>query len=416
MAEIIVPELAESITEGTISTWFKQVGDSVEKGENVLELETDKVNVEIVSEEAGVISELKAEEGDTVEVGQVIAVIGEGGGAPAAKKEEASDAKAEETKSEDAKPAETKDAEEDESDALVVATPSARKLAREKGIKISDINPADPRGLVRSQDVENHGNAPAPKAEAKQEAPKQAAPAQNAAPEKPVRREKMSRRRQTIAKRLLDVSQNTAMLTTFNEIDMTNVMELRKRKKESFQERNDGTRLGFMSFFTKAATAALRKYPAVNAEIDGTDFIYKEFFDVSIAVSTDEGLVVPVVRDTDRKTFAEIENDIASLAKKAKDKKLSLDDMAGGSFTITNGGVFGSLMSTPIINGTQAAILGMHTIQKRPVAVGDDIEIRPMMYIALSYDHRIIDGAESVGFLKTIKELIENPEDLLLEG
>ncbi len=416
MAEIIVPELAESITEGTISTWFKQVGDSVEKGENVLELETDKVNVEIVSEEAGVISELKAEEGDTVEVGQVIAVIGEGGGAPAAKKEEASDAKAEETKSEDAKPAETKDAEEDESDALVVATPSARKLAREKGIKISDINPSDPRGLVRSQDVENHGNAPAPKAEAKQEAPKQAAPAQNAAPEKPVRREKMSRRRQTIAKRLLDVSQNTAMLTTFNEIDMTNVMELRKRKKESFQERNDGTRLGFMSFFTKAATAALRKYPAVNAEIDGTDFIYKEFFDVSIAVSTDEGLVVPVVRDTDRKTFAEIENDIASLAKKAKDKKLSLDDMAGGSFTITNGGVFGSLMSTPIINGTQAAILGMHTIQKRPVAVGDDIEIRPMMYIALSYDHRIIDGAESVGFLKTIKELIENPEDLLLEG
>ncbi|CEA00298.1 Dihydrolipoyllysine-residue succinyltransferase component of 2-oxoglutarate dehydrogenase complex [Jeotgalicoccus saudimassiliensis] len=412
MAEIIVPELAESITEGTISTWFKQVGDTVEKGENVLELETDKVNVEIVSEEAGVISELKAEEGDTVEVGQVVAVIGEGGSAPAEKKEEApADKKAEETKSEDAAPA-----EEDESDELVVATPSARKLAREKGIKISDINPTDPRGLVRSQDVENHGNAPAPKAEAKQEAPKQAAPAANAAPEKPVRREKMSRRRQTIAKRLLDVSQNTAMLTTFNEIDMTNVMELRKRKKESFQERNDGTRLGFMSFFTKAATAALRKYPAVNAEIDGADLIYKEFFDVSIAVSTDEGLVVPVVRNTDRKTFAEIENDIASLAKKAKEKKLSLDDMAGGSFTITNGGVFGSLMSTPIINGTQAAILGMHTIQKRPVAVGDDIEIRPMMYIALSYDHRIIDGAESVGFLKTIKELIENPEDLLLEG
>lgn len=412
MAEIIVPELAESITEGTISTWFKQVGDTVEKGENVLELETDKVNVEIVSEEAGVISELKAEEGDTVEVGQVVAVIGEGGSAPAEKKEEApADKKAEETKSEDAAPA-----EEDESDELVVATPSARKLAREKGIKISDINPTDPRGLVRSQDVENHGNAPAPKAEAKQESPKQAAPAANAAPEKPVRREKMSRRRQTIAKRLLDVSQNTAMLTTFNEIDMTNVMELRKRKKESFQERNDGTRLGFMSFFTKAATAALRKYPAVNAEIDGADLIYKEFFDVSIAVSTDEGLVVPVVRNTDRKTFAEIENDIASLAKKAKEKKLSLDDMAGGSFTITNGGVFGSLMSTPIINGTQAAILGMHTIQKRPVAVGDDIEIRPMMYIALSYDHRIIDGAESVGFLKTIKELIENPEDLLLEG
>lgn len=417
MAEIIVPELAESITEGTISTWFKQVGDSVEKGENVLELETDKVNVEIVSEEAGVISELKAEEGDTVEVGQVIAVIGEGGGESS---KDASPAK-EEPKQEEKKETESAEsasespAEEDSNDGLVVATPSARKLAREKGLKISDINPSDPRGLVRSQDVENHGNAPAPKADAKPEA-KQAAPKQDSAPEKPVRREKMSRRRQTIAKRLLDVSQNTAMLTTFNEIDMTNVMELRKRKKESFQDRNDGTRLGFMSFFTKAATAALRKYPAVNAEIDGSDFIYKEFFDVSIAVSTDEGLVVPVVRNTDRKTFAEIENDIASLAKKAKDKKLSLDDMSGGSFTITNGGVFGSLMSTPIINGTQAAILGMHTIQKRPVAVGDDIEIRPMMYIALSYDHRIIDGAESVGFLKTIKELIENPEDLLLEG
>ena len=416
MAEIIVPELAESITEGTISTWFKQVGDSVEKGENVLELETDKVNVEIVSEETGVISEIKAEEGDTVEVGQVIAVIGEGSGAPA--KEENSEKEA--PKEEAAPKAEAKEEEKSEEvktddGSVVVATPSARKLAREKGIRLQDINAADPRGLVRSQDVENHGSQESKPAAAKEEAPKAEAK-QNTVPEKPVRREKMSRRRQTIAKRLLDVSQNTAMLTTFNEIDMTNVMALRKRKKESFMDRNDGTKLGFMSFFTKAVTAALRKYPAVNAEIDGTDLVYKEFFDVSIAVSTEEGLVVPVVRDTDRKTFAEIENDIADLATKAREKKLSLDEMSGGSFTITNGGVFGSLMSTPIINGTQAAILGMHTIQKRPVAVGDDIEIRPMMYIALSYDHRIIDGAESVGFLKTVKELIENPEDLLLEG
>lgn len=414
MAEIIVPELAESITEGTISTWFKQVGDSVEKGENVLELETDKVNVEIVSEEAGVISEIKAEEGDTVEVGQVIAVVGEGSGAPAEKEAPRSETK-EESKS---APKENKEEETTAvktEDGTIVATPSARKLAREKGISLSDINAADPRGLVRSQDVENHGQASSQPAAKKEEAPK-AETKQNTTPEKPVRREKMSRRRQTIAKRLLDVSQNTAMLTTFNEIDMTNVMALRKRKKESFMERNDGTKLGFMSFFTKAVTAALRKYPAVNAEIDGTDLVYKEFFDVSIAVSTEEGLVVPVVRNTDRKTFAEIENDIADLATKAREKKLSLDEMSGGSFTITNGGVFGSLMSTPIINGTQAAILGMHTIQKRPVAVGDDIEIRPMMYIALSYDHRIIDGAESVGFLKTVKELIENPEDLLLEG
>ena len=416
MAEIIVPELAESITEGTISTWFKQVGDSVEKGENVLELETDKVNVEIVSEEAGVISELKAEEGDTVEVGQVIAIVGEGSGAPAAdsaKEETPKEEKTEDNK-EESKSESVASESSDEDASVVVATPSARKLAREKGIDIKDINAADPRGLVRSQDVNKHSTAPA-KEETPKEAPK-AATKENTTPEKPVRREKMSRRRQTIAKRLLDVSQNTAMLTTFNEIDMTNVMELRKRKKESFMERNDGTKLGFMSFFTKAVTAALRKYPAVNSEIDGTDLIYKEFFDVSIAVSTDEGLVVPVVRNTDRKTFAEIENDIAELARKARDKKLSLDEMSGGSFTITNGGVFGSLMSTPIINGTQAAILGMHTIQKRPVAIGDDIEIRPMMYIALSYDHRIIDGAESVGFLKTVKELIENPEDLLLEG
>ncbi|MCK1976694.1 2-oxoglutarate dehydrogenase complex dihydrolipoyllysine-residue succinyltransferase [Jeotgalicoccus huakuii] len=418
MAEIIVPELAESITEGTISTWFKQVGDSVEKGENVLELETDKVNVEIVSEEAGVISEIKAEEGDTVEVGQVIAVVGEGSGAPA--KEESSEKEAPKAEAKEESTSAPKEKEEETTtvkteDGTIVATPSARKLAREKGISLSDINAADPRGLVRSQDVENHGQASSQPAAKKEEAPK-AETKQNTTPEKPVRREKMSRRRQTIAKRLLDVSQNTAMLTTFNEIDMTNVMALRKRKKESFMERNDGTKLGFMSFFTKAVTAALRKYPAVNAEIDGTDLVYKEFFDVSIAVSTEEGLVVPVVRNTDRKTFAEIENDIADLATKAREKKLSLDEMSGGSFTITNGGVFGSLMSTPIINGTQAAILGMHTIQKRPVAVGDDIEIRPMMYIALSYDHRIIDGAESVGFLKTVKELIENPEDLLLEG
>ena len=270
MAEIIVPELAESITEGTISTWFKQVGDSVEKGENVLELETDKVNVEIVSEEAGVISELKAEEGDTVEVGQVIAIVGEGSGAPAADsaKEEKTEDNKEESKSESVA---SESADEDAS--VVVATPSARKLAREKGIDIKDINAADPRGLVRSQDVNKHSTAPA-KEETPKEAPK-AATKENTTPEKPVRREKMSRRRQTIAKRLLDVSQNTAMLTTFNEIDMTNVMELRKRKKESFMERNDGTKLGFMSFFTKAVTAALRKYPAVNAEIDGTDLIYK---------------------------------------------------------------------------------------------------------------------------------------------
>ncbi|KKK35633.1 dihydrolipoamide succinyltransferase [Salinicoccus sediminis] len=427
MAEVKVPELAESITEGTIASWLKQKGDRVEQGENILELETDKVNVEVISEEAGVITELKAEEGDTVEVGQVIAIVDENGeGGSSGSEESASEEKKsdedksgeskKESKSEDVKeePASSKEAESESNDDRIVATPSARRLAREKGIDLSDINASDPRGLVRSQDVDNHSNQPAKQDEPKKEAPKAKS---SDKPEKPVVREKLSRRRQTIAKKLLEVSQNTAMLTTFNEVDMTNLMALRKRKKDQFQDRHDGTRLGFMSFFTKAAVAALRKYPAVNAEIDGEDLILKQFFDIGVAVSTEEGLVVPIVRDAERKTFADIESDIASLAKKAQDKKLGLDDMTGGSFTITNGGVFGSLMSTPIINGTQAAILGMHTIQKRPVAIDDDnMENRPMMYIALSYDHRIIDGKEAVGFLKTIKDLIENPEDLLLEG
>ncbi|WP_342387075.1 2-oxoglutarate dehydrogenase complex dihydrolipoyllysine-residue succinyltransferase [Salinicoccus bachuensis] len=437
MAEVKVPELAESITEGTIASWLKQKGDRVEKGENILELETDKVNVEVISEEAGVITELKAEEGDTVEVGQVIAIVEDNGEAGGSSEEEADESSKEdegskeESSKEESKESSDKKEEKEESskddskeaseeetsddNERIVATPSARRMAREKGIDLSDINASDPRGLVRSQDVDNHGKQPE-----KSEAPKKQEQPQKQTsekPEKPVVREKMSRRRQTIAKRLLEVSQNTAMLTTFNEVDMTNLMELRKRKKDEFQERHDGTRLGFMSFFTKASVAALRKYPAVNAEIDGEDLVLKQFYDIGVAVSTDEGLVVPVVRDCDRKTFAEIESDIVDMAKKAQNKKLGLDDMTGGSFTITNGGVFGSLMSTPIINGTQAAILGMHTIQKRPVAIDDEkMENRPMMYIALSYDHRVIDGKEAVGFLKTIKDLIENPEDLLLEG
>ncbi|MDJ1091099.1 2-oxoglutarate dehydrogenase complex dihydrolipoyllysine-residue succinyltransferase [Macrococcus caseolyticus] len=415
MAEIRVPELAESITEGTISTWFKQVGDSVEKGENIVELETDKVNVEVISEEAGVITELKAAEGDTVEVGSVIAIVEAGGTQKAI-----NDASQQETSTpeEQSDHKEVKSEEEagavDSSSERIVATPSARRYARENGIDLSDVNSKDPRGLIRSHDVKNSQSASSQSAaEQKPEAPKQTA----SNPEKPVIREKMSRRRQTIAKKLLEVSNNTAMLTTFNEVDMTNVMELRKRKKDKFQEDHNGTRLGFMSFFTKAVVAALKKYPAVNAEIDGDDLILKQFYDIGVAVSTEEGLVVPVVRDCDKKNFAEIEGSIYELAVKARDKKLSLDDMMGGSFTITNGGVFGSLMSTPIINGTQAAILGMHSIVTRPVAIDKErMENRPMMYIALSYDHRIIDGKEAVGFLKTIKELIESPEDLLLES
>ncbi|WP_153732491.1 2-oxoglutarate dehydrogenase complex dihydrolipoyllysine-residue succinyltransferase [Sporosarcina obsidiansis] len=406
MAEIRVPELAESITEGTIAKWLKQPGDNVDKGEFIVELETDKVNVEVISEEAGVLSELLAAEGDTVEVGQVIAIVGEGSGAPAQQAPQATEEAAPAAPAQKEQAAPVAAAEETTSSDRTIASPAARKLAREKGINLADVSPVDPMGRVRAQDVAAHTNAP--------KAQPQAAPAVTSSKDDGrITREKMTRRRQTIAKRLLEVKQSTAMLTTFNEIDMTNVMALRSRKKDQFFEQND-VRLGFMSFFTKAVVAALKKYPYVNAEIDGDEILLKNYFDIGIAVSTEGGLVVPNVVDADRKNFAEIEASIGELAKKARDNKLTIADMTGGSFTITNGGVFGSLLSTPILNGTQVGILGMHTIQKRPVAVGDNIEIRPMMYVALSYDHRVIDGKDSVGFLKMVKELIENPEDLLL--
>ncbi|GLI84219.1 2-oxoglutarate dehydrogenase complex dihydrolipoyllysine-residue succinyltransferase [Rossellomorea marisflavi] len=412
MAEIKVPELAESITEGTIAQWLKQPGDYVEKGEYIVELETDKVNVEVISEEAGTIQELKAEEGDTVEVGQVIAVVGEGGEAPAPSEEKAEEkAEAPEQKDQKQEPAKEEPAATEKKN-RPIASPAARKLAREKGIDLSDV-PTDPLGRVRKQDIEAYGNKPA-------SAPAKPAPEAKKAPKsdngKPVEREKMSRRRQTIAKRLVEVQQTAAMLTTFNEIDMTAVMELRKRKKDKFFEDHD-VRLGFMSFFTKAVVAALKKYPYVNAEIDGDEIVLKKFYDVGVAVSTEDGLVVPVVRDCERKNFAEIEGEIMELATKARKNKLALADLQGGSFTITNGGVFGSLLSTPILNGPQVGILGMHKIQLRPMAIDKDtMENRPMMYVALSYDHRIIDGKEAVGFLAMVKELLENPEDLLLEG
>ena len=374
MAEVKVPELAESITEGTIAEWLKNVGDNVDKGEAILELETDKVNVEVVSEEAGVLSEQLAEEGDTVEVGQAVAVVGEG------QVNTSNDSSNESSQKDEAKEKETpkqsnpnsseSENTQDNSQQRINATPSARRHARKNGVDLSEVS-GKGNDVLRKDDVENSQKS----------------------------------------------SSQTAMLTTFNEVDMTNVMDLRKRKKEQFIKDHDGTKLGFMSFFTKAAVAALKKYPEVNAEIDGDDMITKQFYDIGIAVSTDDGLLVPFVRDCDKKNFAEIEQEIANLAVKARDKKLGLDDMVNGSFTITNGGIFGSMMSTPIINGNQAAILGMHSIITRPIAVDKDtIENRPMMYIALSYDHRIIDGKEAVGFLKTIKELIENPEDLLLES
>ncbi|GED62949.1 2-oxoglutarate dehydrogenase complex dihydrolipoyllysine-residue succinyltransferase [Lysinibacillus sp. FSL M8-0216] len=418
MAEIKVPELAESITEGSIAQWVKKVGDRVEKGEFIVELETDKVNAEIISEEAGVLTQILAEEGDTVLVGQVIAIVEAGEGAAAAPATAAPAEAAPAPAAPQAAPTAPVAAApvvEETSGERVIASPAARRLAREKGIDLAAVSPVDPQGRVRVQDVSAHGTAPAvpaPAPVATTGGPVVFTPAANS---DRVTIEKMSRRRQTIAKRLLEVKQSTAMLTTFNEIDMTNIMALRKRKQEEFVKAND-IKLGFMSFFTKAVVAALKKYPYVNAQIVGDELHLNNFFDIGIAVSTEEGLVVPVVRDANSKNFAEIEKDIASLATKAREKKLGLNDMAGGSFTITNGGVFGSLMSTPIMNGTQAGILGMHSIVNRPVAVNGEVQIRPMMYVALSYDHRIIDGKDSVGFLKTVKELIENPEDLLLNS
>ncbi|HDA1129415.1 TPA: dihydrolipoyllysine-residue succinyltransferase, partial [Staphylococcus aureus] len=404
MPEVKVPELAESITEGTIAEWLKNVGDSVEKGEAILELETDKVNVEVVSEEAGVLSEQLASEGDTVEVGQAIAVIGEGSGNASKENsndntpqqnDETTNNKKEETTNKSADKAEVNQTNDDNQQ-RVNATPSARRYARENGVNLAEVSPKT-NDVVRKEDIDKKQQAPA-STPTSQQAPAKEEKKYNQYPTKPVIREKMSRRKKTAAKKLLEVSNNTAMLTTFNEVDMTNVMELRKRKKEQFMKDHDGTKLGFMSFFTKASVAALKKYPEVNAEIDGDDMITKQYYDIGVAVSTDDGLLVPFVRDCDKKNFAEIEAEIANLAVKAREKKLGLDDMVNGSFTITNGGIFGSMMSTPIINGNQAAILGMHSIITRPIAIDQDtIENRPMMYIALSYDHRIIDGKEAVG-------------------
>ncbi|RJS64678.1 2-oxoglutarate dehydrogenase complex dihydrolipoyllysine-residue succinyltransferase [Priestia filamentosa] len=425
MGEIKVPELAESITEGTISEWLKKVGDKIERGEYIAELETDKVNVEITAEESGVITEFLKEPGDTVHVGEVIARLdesGEGGGESASSsapeaKEEASQEKEPEAEApkESTTAVATKEVpkEEAKSTSRTIASPAARKLARERGIKLDDVKTTDPMGRVRKHDIESHENKPAAKGQSAPQPQKQVQPQD---PQKPEERIKMTRRRQTIANRLVEVQQTAAMLTTFNEIDMTAVMALRKRRKDNFFEQHD-VRLGFMSFFTKAVVAALRKFPLLNAEIQGNELVLKKYYDIGVAVSTDDGLVVPVVRDADRKTFSDIEGDILDKAKKARDNKLTLKDLQGGTFTITNGGVFGSLLSTPILNGPQVGILGMHKIQLRPVAIDEErSENRPMMYIALSYDHRIVDGKEAVSFLATIKDLLEDPETLLLEG
>ncbi|MGG0238768.1 2-oxoglutarate dehydrogenase complex dihydrolipoyllysine-residue succinyltransferase [Bacillus rhizoplanae] len=415
MIEIKVPELAESITEGTISQWLINVGDKVEKGASVVELETDKVNVEIIAEDSGIVSQLLGEPGDTVEIGDVIAVLDANGTAvstpaPAEPKQEVTEAPKAEAPS--AAPNKTALQGLPNTD-RPIASPAARKMARELGIDLNEVRSTDPLGRVRPHDVQAHAAAPKEQPKQEKQSPKPAATTEF---EKPVERVKMSRRRQTIANRLVEVQQTAAMLTTFNEVDMTAIMELRKERKDAFEKKHD-VRLGFMSFFTKAVVAALKQFPLLNAEIQGDELIIKKFYDIGIAVAAPDGLVVPVVRDANQLNFAEIESEISNLGKKARDNKLTLKELQGGTFTITNGGVFGSLMSTPILNSPQVGILGMHKIQVRPVAIdAERMENRPMMYLALSYDHRIVDGKEAVSFLVAVKEMLEDPKSLLLEG
>jgi 2-oxoglutarate dehydrogenase E2 component (dihydrolipoamide succinyltransferase) len=441
--EIHVPELGESVTEATVGKWLKSEGEQVTAGEPVVELETDKVNFEVEAEQDGVLESIAVGEGEDVGVGDVIGTIGEGsadGAAPQeeeTEKEEAEEAEAEEAEGREEKVApegqetETEQAEFEETnghreDGGGRASPTVRRLAREYGIDLAEVSGSGRGGRVTKDDVERlirdqdrggggqQTEAPErqPERDGQEEAPAPAAENGRAALEERVR---LSRRRQTIASRLVEAQQTAAMLTTFNEADMSAVMELRNRRKEEFQERHE-VRLGFMSFFTKAAIGALKAFPKVNAELQDTELVLKHYYDIGVAVNTEQGLVVPVVRDADKKSFADIERDIMELGQKARDGSLSIEELQGGTFTITNGGIFGSLNSTPILNIPQVAILGMHKIQERPMVVDGEIKARPMMYLALSYDHRIVDGADAVQFLVRIKELIEDPESLLLEG
>ncbi|GIP32198.1 2-oxoglutarate dehydrogenase complex dihydrolipoyllysine-residue succinyltransferase [Paenibacillus sp. J2TS4] len=422
MSEIIVPEIGESISEGTIAQWIKKEGESVSQGDLLLELETDKVNLEITAEQDGVLTQILKQEGDTVQVGEVIGMIGAGalsaGAAPAAQAAEASAQESPAAPQAEAAAPAASSTSQPSAEAAPLATPAARKLAREQGIDLRQVQAVDPSGRVYPSDVQSFAaGTQAAKAPAAQrpESVKAAEPAV-INPAKPIERIRMSRRRITIANRLVEAQQTAAMLTTFNEVDMSAILDVRKRRKDKFKEKHE-VGLGFMSFFTKAVVGALKAFPLLNAEISGEEILAKKYYDIGIAVSAKEGLVVPVVRDADRLSFAEIEKEIVDLAGKARSNSLSLADLQGGTFTITNGGVFGSLLSTPILNTPQVGILGMHKIQWRPVAIDEErMENRPMMYIALSYDHRIVDGSEAVRFLVTVKELLEDPESLLLEG
>ena len=467
--EIRVPELGESIVDATIASWLKKEGDAVHQGEALAELETDKINVEVNAEQDGVLQKVLKQVGDTVAVGEAICVIGDGASG-AVGPDGAGDAKAtsdtppvaatskstssngtasangsspveaDVAQSSVAQPASaqsTSTSTSASSDTQRPPSPLARRIAADHNVDISQVRGSSPHGRVTKDDVINYleqgtqgppvealAQTTASTTQAAAQAPTQVPPPAPVASPSPLpgtvssdreERIRMSRRRQTIAQRLVEAQHTAAMLTTFNEVDMTAIMEVRNRRKDAFKERHNVS-LGFMSFFTKAAVGALKAFPRLNAEIQGNEIVLKRYYDIGIAVSTDEGLIVPVLRDADRKSFADIERDVADLAKKARSNTLSLADLQGGTFTITNGGVFGSLLSTPILNAPQVGILGMHKIEQRPIALNGQVVIRPMMYVALSYDHRIVDGSEAVRFLVKMKELVEDPESLLLEG
>jgi 2-oxoglutarate dehydrogenase E2 component (dihydrolipoamide succinyltransferase) len=405
--KIIVPELGESIVEATVGKWLKKEGEAVAAGEAVVTLETEKVNLDVSAASAGVLSRIDRKEGEDVRIGEVLGEI-DGTGAAAAPKEEAATPKS----------AETVPAPVPARESAPEVTPVAKKVAQDLGVDVSKITPTGPGGRVTKEDVQAYADkqkaAPAPAATAPKPMPAPA-PAPQPQGDRREERVRMSRRRRTIAQRLVEAQHTAAMLTTFNEIDMSKVMEIRARRKESFKERN-GVGLGFMSFFVKAAIGALRAFPQLNAEIDGDDIIMKHYYDIGMAIGAEEGLVVPVLRDADRMSFAKIESTIKAYSEKVKGGTLAIEDLRGGTFTITNGGVFGSMLSTPILNAPQVGILGLHKIEERPIALNGQVVIRPMMYVALSYDHRIVDGREAVQFLVKLKELIEDPEMLLLEG
>jgi 2-oxoglutarate dehydrogenase E2 component (dihydrolipoamide succinyltransferase) len=395
LIDVVVPDMGESVAEGTLSTFSKAVGDKVSKNEVIAEIETDKVALEVSAPEDGVLAELHAAEGDAVTPGTLIARISGGSGASVAT----------------SKPAEAAPAAKASAPAATgerPVSPSVRRVSAEAGVNPDDIPGTGRDGRATKADAMSYVNS-APKAAA---ASAKAAPPREVGPRE--ERVRMTRLRQTIARRLKEAQDTAAMLTTFNDVDMTAVMELRSKYKEAFFEKH-GVKLGFMGFFTKAIVAALKEIPAVNAEIDGTDIIYKNYYDIGMAVGTEKGLVVPVIRDCDELSLAGIESELGRMAKNARNGDLTIADMQGGTFTVTNGGVYGSLMSTPILNPPQSGVLGMHRIEQRPVAVNGQVVIRPMMYLALSYDHRIVDGKEAVTFLVRVKEALEDPERLLLE-